>query len=58
MARPADKKSRPKIASIAEFETNYLPKGFRIARHNPEAGTRPTPDLVSDALRSLRQTLR
>jgi hypothetical protein len=58
MAAPAAKTLRRSIQSIADFEAAYVPKEVRLQKDVSSPHERPMPDLVSDALRSLRQTLR
>jgi hypothetical protein len=58
MGRPTDKKPRRTIQTMADFEAAYVPKGIQISRSDSLPDKRPTPDLVSEALRSFRQSLR
>lgn len=58
VARAATKPPRRSVKTIRDFESMYVPKKIDLHQGEQKADLPAAPDLVSDALRSLRRTLR
>lgn len=58
VARAAAKTTPRRIKTIKDFEAAYVPKGIQLQGAESSPRQQAMPDLVSDALRSLRRSLR